>query len=420
MSKKICIIGLGYIGLPTAAVLANNGYDVVGVDINKEVIDKLNKGKITIEEPRLDELVERVIETKKLKGSYRPCEADIFIICVPTPIKEDKKADLSYVISATNSILPYIRSNNVVILESTSPVGTILNIIKPILEKTNLNIGENIYLGYCPERVIPGSIIEELYNNDRIIGGINEISSLKIKEIYKSFVKGNLYTTDTNTAEMVKLTENTFRDINIAFANELLKICEDLDINVWELIKYCNKHPRVNILQPSPGVGGHCLAVDPWFIVEASQEFANIISMSRMINDSMPQYVFENIERLIKDIGGNKKISILGMTYKKNIDDIRESPITNLIDILKVNGYEVSVYDPYVKEYEHLENDLLKCVKDSNILVLGVDHDIFADINYKEVYSNMKNKIILDTRKFYIKDNMENIGFSYNLFGNKK
>ena len=335
MGKKICVLGLGYIGLPTAAILADSGYDVVGVDINEEVIDNLNIGKVIIEEPYIDEIVKDVVSKKKLIGKYEACKADVFIICVPTPIREDKKADMTYVIGAINSILPYIRKNNIVILESTSPVGTTEKIIKPILEKTNLKVGQEIYLGYCPERVIPGKIIEELSNNNRIIGGINEISALKIKEIYKNFVKGQLYTTDTNTAEMVKLTENTFRDVNIALANELLKVCDDLDINVWELIKYCNKHPRVDILNPGPGVGGHCLAVDPWFIVEASENLANIVKLSRQTNDSMPQYVFDKIEKLTKDIEGSKKISILGMTYKKDIDDMRESPIVHLVDIFK-------------------------------------------------------------------------------------
>jgi len=237
------------------------------------------------------------------------------------------------------------------------------------------------------------------------------------KEIYESFVKGQLYTTDTNTAEMVKLTENTFRDVNIALANELLKVCDDLGINVWELIKYCNKHPRVNILNPGPGVGGHCLAVDPWFIVEASENLANIIKLSRQTNDSMPQYVFDKIEKLTKDIEGSKKISILGMTYKKDIDDMRESPIVHLVDILKENNYEVCIYDPYVSNHEYLEKDLLNCVKDSDLLVLGVDHCAFENIHYEEIYKAMKGKIILDTRKFLDEDEMKEIGFIYKLSG---
>lgn len=420
MKGKICVIGLGYIGLPTASVLANSGYKVIGVDVNKTIVDRLNEGKITIEEPYLDSLVDKVVKSKNLVGQYEPSEADVFIICVPTPIKENKKADMSYVISATKSIIPYIKKSNTVILESTSPVGTTKNIVKSILEESKLVIGDDIYLGYCPERVIPGKIIEELYNNDRIIGGVNENSALKVKKIYESFVKGTLYTTDTNTAEMIKLTENTFRDVNIALSNELLKICDSLGINVWELINYCNKHPRVNILSPGPGVGGHCLAVDPWFIVEESKSLANIIQLSRITNDSMPMHVFENIEQLTSNIKSKKKVSILGMAYKKNIDDIRESPIKYLADILNKNGYEVSIYDPYVSSCKYIERDLAKCIKDSDILVLGVDHDIFRNIDYKEVYYNMKEKILLDTRNFFDENEIKKIGFTYQLLGNKK
>lgn len=419
MKGQICVVGLGYIGLPTAAVLANSGYNVVGVDINKDVIDNLNKGKITIEEPYLGELVEEVVKGNRLQGKYNPCESDIFIICVPTPIKYDKTSDISYVINASNSILPYIKKGNIVILESTSPVGTTEKIIKPILEKSGLDIGTDIYLGYCPERVIPGKIIEELCNNDRIIGGINEVSALRIKDVYENFVKGQLFITDTNTAEMVKLTENAFRDVNIAFANELLKICDLLGINVWELISYCNKHPRVNILNPGPGVGGHCLAVDPWFIVETSNELANIIKKSRETNDSMPMYVFTEIERLTKNIKENKKIAILGVSYKKDIDDIRESPIIHLAKILKENNYEVSIYDPYVNECDCLKGDLVECVKGSDLLLIGVDHSIFKDINYKDVYDSMRGKFILDTRNYLNKDDIEDIGFKYGLIGNK-
>lgn len=418
MKGEICIIGLGYIGLPTAAILASCGYNVVGVDTNKDIIDRLNEGVITIEEPYLEELVQNVVKEKKLIGKYNPCESDVFIICVPTPINHDKTSDLSYVISASNSILPYIKKGNTIILESTSPVGTTKNIIKPILEKSNLKIGEDIYLGYCPERVIPGRIIEELYHNDRIIGGINNISAINIKKIYQSFVKGVLYTTDTNTAEMVKLTENSFRDVNIAFANELLKVCDELGVNIWELINYCNKHPRVNILNPGPGVGGHCLAVDPWFIVESSKDLSSIIKLSRITNDTMPEYVFNNIEDLTKNIKTSKKISILGATYKKDIDDLRESPIIKLANLLEEKGYSVSIFDPHIKNCNYLEKNLNKCIQDSDLLVLGVDHSLFKDLDYEEIYRNIKGKVILDTRNFLDELSMKNIGFDYKLLGN--
>lgn len=421
MNKKICVVGLGYIGLPTAAMLANCGYDVVGVDTNKEVLDNLNKGKIIIEEPYLDDLVKKVVINKKLIGLSIPCEADIFIIAVPTPINENKRADMRYVINATNSIVPYVKKGDIVILESTSPVGTTTEIIKPILEKIDLEIGKDIYVGYCPERVLPGKILKELVENHRVVGGINEESAIKIAKIYKSFVKGHIYTTDTKTAEMTKLVENTFRDVNIALSNELLKICDNTNINVWDVIEYSNKHPRVNLLEPGPGVGGHCLAVDPWFLVESSPNLSNIIKLSRITNDSMPSYMFYSIEKLIKstDKNANKKITILGITYKPDVDDIRESPIIELIKILKENNYEISIYDPYVKNYPGIENNLMKCVQGSELLIIGVNHNIFKDINYEKVLKAMEGNLILDTRNFLDKEELEKIGFVYKLIGSK-
>lgn len=411
MIKKICIIGIGYIGLPTASMFAKHKYDVVGVDINEKVIKELNEGNITIEEPNLKDLVKDVTSKGFLKGSTKPCLADLFIISVPTPINEDKEADLIYVINACKSILPYLRKGNIVVLESTSPVGTTSEIIKPIIEKNNFEVGVDIFLGYCPERVIPGNIIKELEFNDRVIGGINEISAIKIKDIYSSFVKGNMYLTDTNTAEMCKLMENTYRDVNIALANELTKICNDLHINVWEVIKYCNKHPRVNIHNPGPGVGGHCLAVDPWFIVQRVPQIANLIKISRDINDSMPIYVYDKIERILNENKADKVVTILGVTYKANIDDTRESPIIKLINILKENGYNLRIYDPNISEYENLYDDFIKACEDSELIVLAVDHTNFNNLDFKKAKSVMKNKIILDTRNFLDCRYLENEGF---------
>ncbi|MGL6105184.1 nucleotide sugar dehydrogenase [Romboutsia sp.] len=417
MNKKICIVGLGYIGLPTAAMLASCGHNVIGVDTNKKVVENLKMGKILIKEPHLDKLVKEVVKNKNLIAINVPCEADVFIIAVPTPINEEKKANLDYVLNAMNSILPYLKKGNVVILESTSPVGTTKDILKPILESTNLKVGEDLYLAYCPERVLPGNILTELANNHRVIGGINEASALIVKQIYECFVRGDIYITDTKTAEMVKLVENTYRDVNIALSNELLKICDSMSINIWNVIKYSNKHPRVNLLDPGPGVGGHCLAVDPWFIVENSPNLSNIIKLSRLTNDSMPRYIFNNIDCLIKHTRGNKKVSILGMTYKADIDDIRQSPIVDLIDILQENNYEVSIYDPYVKEHALIEDDLFKCVKNSSILVIGVNHSVFKYIDFKEIIEVMSGNLILDTRNFLDKDKLEKIGFKYKLVG---
>lgn len=417
MRKKVCILGLGYIGLPTAALFANNGYDVTGVDINQDVIENLNEGKIIIKEPNLDELVKKVVGQNMLKGSLTPSESDIFIICVPTPITKDKNADLKYIVKAVNDILPYLKVGDIVVLESTSPVGTTKNIVKSILEKTNLDIGKDIYLGYSPERVLPGQIIKELVSNHRVIGGINEISAEKIKNVYESFVEGEIYITDTDTAEMVKLIENTFRDINIAFANELSLICDKLGMSAWDVIEYANKHPRVNILNPGPGVGGHCLAVDPWFIVESSKDLANIVKLARNTNDYMPTYVFNKIQKLTDKTKKNIKVCILGATYKKDIDDMRESPIVHLIDILRKNNYEVELYDPYVKNYEVLNNNIYECAKNSDFLVLGVDHTVFKDLDYKAILEVMDNNIFIDTRNFFNKDKIESIGYKYYLIG---
>jgi UDP-N-acetyl-D-mannosaminuronic acid dehydrogenase len=411
--EKICVIGIGYIGLPTAAVLAKSGYDVVGVDINEKIVNELNKGNITIEEPYLKELVEDVVSKNKLKGRTRPCSADVFIIAVPTPIDQSKKSDMRYVIQSCNSILPYLKTGNLVVLESTSPLGTTDEVIKPILEKNNFIVGEDIYLGYCPERVIPGSILYELENNDRIIGGVNEKSATKIKEIYSSFVKGKMYLTNTKTAEMCKLMENTYRDVNIALANELSMICDKVDINVWDVIKYCNKHPRVNIHNPGPGVGGHCLAVDPWFIVEKTPDKANLIKLSREINDYMPIYTFNKIENILKDISDKKRVTILGITYKANIDDIRESPIINLINILKENDYDVRSYDPNVYEYEGLYNNLLEACKDSDLIILGVNHNSFKNIDFKVLKPILRNSRVLDSRNFLDRNKLINDGFKY-------
>ncbi len=418
MNQKVCIVGLGYIGLPTASMFASHGYYTIGVDVNQEVVDALNKGKIIIEEPLLDELVKEVVDKNMLKGQVTPSKADIFIIAVPTPITKDKKADMSYVISATKSIVPYLRKGNIVVLESTSPVGTTKELIMPILQESGFEIGEDIYLGYSPERVLPGQILNELVNNSRVVGGINDISATKIKKVYEAFVKAKIYLTDSNTAEMCKLMENTYRDVNIALANELAKLSESMDINAWEVIEYCNKHPRVNIHNPGPGVGGHCLAVDPWFIVEKRPGLANLINLSRNINDSMPHHVFNHIEKEFIDFkNDSKKITILGITYKPNIDDMRESPITELIELLKESGYQVKVFDPYIKG---LNKDLLNSCEGSDVVVLGVNHDAFLDINYKDILNVMRGNILIDTRNFLDKEKLEDIGFVYRLLGSSK
>ena len=416
MKKKICIVGLGYIGLPTATMFSCYGHKVIGVDVNEKVVNNINKGKIIIEEPNLEELVEDVVKKGNLIASILPKESDVFIISVPTPIKDDKTSDMSYVISATKSIVKYLKEGNIVVLESTSPVGTTEEVVKPIIEESGLKVGRDIMLGYCPERVIPGKIIYELKNNDRVIGGIDKKSAEEIRKIYKTIVDGNIYLTDCKTAELCKLMENTYRDVNIALSNELLLICDKLNINVWEVIEYSNKHPRVNLHTPGPGVGGHCLAVDPWFIIEKEPELSNIIKSSRLLNDSMPEYVYNKIDKILQK-DKSKKITILGITYKANTDDMRESPIIKLIDKLLKNNYNVKVFDPYIKDFQINCQSILEACKDSDLLILGVNHDYFKNLPLDEIKTTMKGNLILDTRNFLDKEEVENSGFIYKLLG---
>lgn len=416
MKKKICIVGLGYIGLPTATMFSCYGHKVIGVDVNEKVVNNINKGKIIIEEPNLEELVEDVVKKGNLIASISPKESDVFIISVPTPIKDDKTSDMSYVISATKSIVKYLKEGNIVVLESTSLVGTTEEVVKPIIEESGLKVGRDIMLGYCPERVIPGKIIYELKNNDRVIGGIDKKSAEEIRKIYKTIVDGNIYLTDCKTAELCKLMENTYRDVNIALSNELLLICDKLNINVWEVIEYSNKHPRVNLHTPGPGVGGHCLAVDPWFIIEKEPELSNIIKSSRLLNDSMPEYVYNKIDKILQK-DKSKKITILGITYKANTDDMRESPIIKLIDKLLKNNYNVKVFDPYIKDFQINCQSILEACKDSDLLILGVNHDYFKNLPLDEIKTTMKGNLILDTRNFLDKEEVEKSGFIYKLLG---
>ena len=313
---NICVIGLGYIGLPTAAMFAAHGHQVLGVDKNADIVEALNQGNVIIEEPGLEDFVKQVVNSGRLKASTALQPADVFIISVPTPITADKKSDMSYVEAATRETVPFLREGNLVVLESTSPVGTVDELMAPILAESGLAIGSQLFLGHSPERVIPGQILFELVHNSRIAGGINRESAQRIADLYKCFVEGDIFLTDSRTAELAKLTENTFRDVNIALANELAKICENLGINVWELIELCNKHPRVNIHQPGPGVGGHCIAVDPWFIVEKQPETALLIHQARLINDSMPGYVLQRIKELLAGIE-KPKVAVLGVTYSR-------------------------------------------------------------------------------------------------------
>ena len=420
MDKIITVVGLGYIGLPTAAVMAKKGLNVLGYDINKRVVESLNKGEIIIEEPGLEELVNEVVKNGKLRGIDSFEKSDVFIISVPTPIKEDKTADMTYVEMAVEAIVPFLEKDNIVVLESTSPPGTTEDIVGPILEKSGLIVGEELFVAHSPERVLPGKIIQELVENDRIIGGINEKSTQLVKGIYEIFVEGEIFTTDSKTAEMTKLMENTFRDVNIALANELAILSENMGINAWEVIKFANKHPRVNLHQPGPGVGGHCIAVDPWFVIEGQPE-AKLIRQAREINDNTPDRVMKKIESLMKSKDG--KITILGVTYKPNVDDTRESPIIKLIDKLIENTkFELAVHDPHAKrdifKYKDiLIDDVKEAVKDSELIVLGVNHLDYKDLDFSEIGELVKNKEVYDTRNFLDEKHLIENGFHVNIIG---
>lgn len=415
---NICIIGLGYIGLPTAAMFSTHGHKVLGVDINKKVIDALNQGKVIIEEPYLEEMVNDAVKGGTLKASEKPDEADAFIICVPTPIRADKTADLSYVENAARMIIPYLKKGNIVILESTSPPGTTRDFLGSIFSHAGFIPGEDIYLAYCPERVLPGRILIELKENSRVVGGINEESARVVKELYKSFVEGEIYTSEATTAEMCKLMENTYRDVNIALANELAMLCEKMRVNAWDVIKFANKHPRVNLHMPGPGVGGHCIAVDPWFIVEKQPEIAKIITLARDTNDGMPQHVLGRIEALTSHIEGKKKILILGVTYKPDVDDMRESPIIELIGQLKKEGvYNTVIVDKHVDYEGSKDNDLYEAAKNAHLIVLAVNHSEYKNIDFARLKEVMNSPKVLDTRNFWDRDIVEQAGLEYHLIG---
>ncbi len=407
--KKIIVIGLGYIGLPTASLLATKGYQVVGIDIDEDAVNTINNGGVHIVEPELDILVKSAVNSGNLKASLVPEEGDVFIIAVPTPFKEDCVPDLSYVETATSTIAPYVGEGDLVILESTSPVGTTER-VRDILAEEKPELFQNIrgrsqgkiMVAHCPERVLPGQILKELVSNDRIIGGVDRDSGEKTAEFYKSFVSGQIFLTDARTAELAKLTENSFRDINIAFANELSLICDKLNINVWELISLANRHPRVNILQPGPGVGGHCIAVDPWFIVNSAPEHATLIRTARNVNDSKPAYVIQKVKAKA-DRFKSPKIACFGLAFKADIDDLRESPALRIVRALLSEGIgTLFIVEPNIPELptdlqespEVVFVDAHSALEQADIIVGLVDHKEFKLMDL----DLLKEKIVIDLR----------------------
>jgi UDP-N-acetyl-D-mannosaminuronic acid dehydrogenase len=382
--RKVCIMGLGYIGLPTAALLANRGYSVRGVDISRKVVDIVNSGGIHIKEPDLDTFVRSAVRSEKFRAYTKPGKADVFIIAVPTPFHKGHVPNIDYVVSATRSIAPHIEKGNMVVLESTSPIGTTER-VRDILAGEGLDASE-IFIAYCPERVLPGRIMIELIENDRIVGGINEMSARKVAEFYKSFVTGEVFVTDSKTAEMAKLSENAFRDVNIAFANDLSMLCDKFGIDVRELIRLTNRHPRVDILQPGCGVGGHCIAVDPWFLIHAGGEHARLIKTARMVNDRKSEWVIERImERALifeSETGRKPVIACMGLAFKADIDDLRESPALYITKRLISENHEVIAVEPHITEHSGLElRGIRDAVDMSDIIVFLVGHKEFRGLH---------------------------------------
>ncbi len=392
-NEKVCIVGLGYIGLPTAALLANNNYHVHGVDINEHAVNTINKGQIHIVEPELDTFVKNAVSNNFLKAYLQPAEADVFIIAVPTPFHEGFKPNIDYVLKATKSIAPFVKEGNLIILESTSPVGTTEKVLET-LKECGVNT-DKIFAAYCPERVLPGKIMKELVENDRIVGGVNKESTEKVVAFYKTFVKGEVLATNARTAEMCKLTENSYRDVNIAFANELSMICDKANIDVWELISLANHHPRVKILQPGAGVGGHCIAVDPWFIVSDFPEEAKIIKAAREINDFKTQWVIEKIKNtaLQFELDNKRKpvVACMGLAFKPDIDDLRESPALEVAKAIHETNLNVICVEPNVATVKGLKLvSTTEAIQQADIICYLVKHKEFLNL------SNINKKIVLN------------------------
>lgn len=393
----VSVIGLGYIGLPTASILATKGYRVSGMDVRPDVVNTINQGRIHIEEPDLDILVRSAVNSGQLKATHEPQPADVIMICVPTPILPDHSPDLSYVEQACQAIRPIVRKGNLIILESTSPPRTTEDIVVKHAVPEGWVVGEDVFVAHCPERVLPGRILLEVVQNDRVVGGVTLACADRAQQFYESFVNGAVHSTSALVAEVTKLVENSFRDVNIAFANELSVLSDRLDIDVWEVIELANRHPRVNILSPGPGVGGHCISVDPWFLVHAEPKATRLIRTAREVNDSKPHYVVERVMQLASQLA-SPMIGCLGLTYKADVDDLRESPSLEIVQSLIASGkFPVMACDPHVsaERFKEFELHPLEQVLDrANVLVLLTDHRQFKKIPRRI----LQEKIVVDTR----------------------
>jgi UDP-N-acetyl-D-mannosaminuronic acid dehydrogenase len=423
--QKICVLGLGYIGLPTASTFATHGLKVIGVDTNPHVIHTLHNGNVHIHEPGLRTVVESALASRNLTVSPRPEEADAFLVAVPTPFYEEdhgeydgrkyRLADMRAVTAATEAILPCLRKGNLVVLESTSPPRTTVDLVKPILERSGLKAGIDFHLCYSPERVLPGQILRELIENARVVGGVTPESAKAGHDLYAIFVKGEIIETDATTAEMVKLMENTTRDVNIAIANEFSRLAEKFGVDVWEAISLANRHPRINILSPGPGVGGHCISVDPWFFVETAPELTPLIYQARQVNDGQPHFVVEKVKQALGQLK-DKKIAALGLAYKPNVDDLRESPATEVVHLLQNEGARVKVWEPFKPDANIQDIDMAPsldfAIQDVELILLLVKHTEFTTFQPNEIASKTLARILIDCVNGWNPPHWEDKGFT--------
>jgi UDP-N-acetyl-D-mannosaminuronic acid dehydrogenase len=406
---KVCILGLGYIGLPTASVFATRGVRVLGVDVNTKVIETLQAGKVHIHETGLNDMLAQALQSGNLTVSTAAAPADAFIIAVPTPFYEHdfgqyngqayKKADMRAVISATEAIVPHLRPGNLVMLESTSPPRTTVDLVAPILEKSGLKAGVDFHVAYSPERVLPGQILRELIENARVIGGITPASAQAGHDLYATFVTGEIIQTDATTAEMVKLMENTYRDVNIAIANEFSRLADRFGVDVWEAISLANRHPRVKILNPGPGVGGHCISVDPWFFVESAPELSPLIYNARKVNDAQPEFALELVQKALGTLAGHK-IAALGLAFKPEVDDLRESPAVELVHLLTKAGAIVTAYEPFKPDADlpgvTAVPTLSAALQDADAVLLLVNHSAFRQLTPETLESLTSARTLID------------------------
>ena len=431
--KKVCILGLGYIGLPTASTFATHGVKVLGVDVNPHIVETLRSGEIHIHEPGLRDVVKAALASGNFSVSTQPEESDAFIIAVPTPFHHNKfgeyngqhfkLADMGAVQSATEAVVPFLRKGNLVVLESTSPPRTTIELVAPILARSGLQAGRDFHLAYSPERVLPGQILRELIENARVIGGVSTESAQAGADLYSIFVKGEIIQTDATTAEMVKLMENTYRDVNIAIANEFARLADKFGVDVWEAISLANRHPRVKILSPGPGVGGHCISVDPWFFVESAPELTPLIYTSRKVNDAQPNYVVSLVKGALGSLK-DKRIAALGLAYKPDVDDLRESPAVEVVHLLQAEGAQVKAWEPFKPDANiqdiNMASSLDNALKDSDAILLLVRHTEFINLKPTDITSKTQARAIIDTVNGWNVKEWQDAGFTVTRLGVKK